>query len=87
MEKLKTLFKWSERVITYTFWFWVLETVAFLIIEGWHTKATHPIEIILDQIVSWGFIIWVVLLVSAIRELLRLASLVTLENYGNENND
>jgi len=87
MEKLKTLFKWSERAITYVFWFWILETVVFLLIEGWHTKATNPIEITLDKIVSWGLIIWVILLVSAIRELLRLATLLTVEKNGNENND
>lgn len=31
---------------------WLIETVAFLIIEGWHWKATHPVEIYLDECVS-----------------------------------
>lgn len=88
MDKLKFLFKWSERVISYTFAFWILETVAFLIIEGWHTKATNPIEITLDKIVSWGLILWVVLFVSALSELLRLVVTSVKEvKDGQDNND
>lgn len=30
---------------------WIVETIIFLIIEGWHWRATHPIEIYLDRCV------------------------------------
>jgi hypothetical protein len=32
--------------------FWAIETTIFLILEGWHLKATNPIEIRLDAISS-----------------------------------
>lgn len=39
------------------FVFWIIYTTIFLIIEGWHIKATHPVEIFLDKIVveMWRF--------------------------------
>jgi len=56
-KELKTLWKLAKK-----FWisgtiFWLLETIVFLIIEGWHYKATDPIEIYLDSIVleMWHF--------------------------------
>ena len=43
--------------LTYSIWkisviFWLLETILFLIIEGWHVKATNKIEIYCDNIVT-----------------------------------
>jgi len=56
-KELKTLWKLAKK-----FWisgtiFWLLETIVFLIIEGWHYKATNHIEIYLDSIVleMWHF--------------------------------
>ena len=56
-KELKTLWKLAK-----SFWiagtvFWIIETIIFLIIEGWHYKATNPIEIYCDEIVSnmWLF--------------------------------
>ena len=56
-KELKTLWKLAK-----SFWiaatiFWIVETIIFLIIEGWHYKATSPIEIYCDKIVSdmWLF--------------------------------
>lgn len=39
---------------------WIIETAIFLIIEGWHLKATHPIEKWFDKLVSgiWTFALW-----------------------------
>jgi type III secretory pathway component EscT len=59
-KELKTLWKVAKR-----FWisgtiFWVLETIIFLIYEGWHLKATNPIEKWCDKIVSgmWTSALW-----------------------------
>jgi hypothetical protein len=53
----KTLWKVAKSFWITGFIFWLLETIVFLIIEGWHIKATHPIEINCDNIVSymWEF--------------------------------
>lgn len=50
--ELKTLCKVAKYSWVLGFTFWLLETIVFLIIEGWHLKATHPIEIHCDKIVS-----------------------------------
>ena len=56
-KELKTLWK-----VARIFWlsstiFWIFETVIFLIIEGWHWKATHPVEVYCDGLVydMWEF--------------------------------
>ena len=56
-KELKTLWKVAK-----LFWFcgtifWIIETVIFLILEGWHYKATNTIEIYCDEIVLhiWKF--------------------------------
>jgi len=56
-KELKTLWKVAK-----SFWIsgtilWILETAIFLLYEGWHLKATNPIEIFLDKTVSemWTF--------------------------------
>jgi hypothetical protein len=55
--ELKTLWKLAKSFWILGFIFWLLETIVFLIIEGWHIKATHPIEIHCDKIVLniWEF--------------------------------
>jgi len=39
---------------------WIIETAIFLIYEGWHLKATHPIEKWFDRLVGgmWTFALW-----------------------------
>jgi len=39
---------------------WIIETAIFLIYEGWHLKATHPIELWFDKLVGgmWTFALW-----------------------------
>ena len=32
----------------------LIETIVFLFIDGWHFKPTHPTEILLDKILSYG---------------------------------
>ena len=50
--ELKTLWKIAKSFWILGFTLWLLETIVFLIIEGWHIKATHPIEIYCDEIAS-----------------------------------
>lgn len=59
-KELKTIWKLAR-----IFWIggtiiWLLETIFFLIYEGWHLKATNPIEIFFDKIVTdiWNFALW-----------------------------
>jgi len=59
-EELKTLWKLAKTLWIGATILWLVETIIFLIIEGWHYKATHPIEIYLDKVVSsmWNFALW-----------------------------
>ena len=59
-KELKTIWKLAK-----SFWIsgtlvWIVETIIFLIIEGWHYKATNPIEIWIDDLVGkiWNFALW-----------------------------
>jgi len=65
-KELKTLWKLAKRFWIGGFVLWILETVIFLIIEGWHIKASHPVEISLDKIVSgmWNFALWLTVITS-----------------------
>ena len=44
---------------------WIAETAIFLIIEGWHLKATNTIEIWFDKLVGdiWNFALWLTVLI------------------------
>ena len=56
-KELKTLWKLARQFWIVSFVLWIIETTIFIIIEGWHLKATHPAEIYIDSIVSkmWVF--------------------------------
>lgn len=58
-KELKTLWKLAKNFYIGGFVFWIIETIIFLIYEGWHWEATNPIEIYCDKIVSsmWNFAI------------------------------
>ncbi len=47
----KVIWNVTKRLFIIGFVFWLLETIVFLIIEGWHIKATNQIEIYCDEIV------------------------------------
>lgn len=51
-KELKTVWKFASLYWKGGFILWVLETVYFLISEGWHLRATSKSEIYLDSIVS-----------------------------------
>lgn len=66
-KELKTIWKLAR-----FFWIggtivWLLETIFFLIYEGWHLKATNPIEIFFDKIASdmWNFALWLTVVTCA----------------------
>jgi hypothetical protein len=56
-KELKTLWKLAKILWIGSFLIWGLETIIFLLIEGWHLKATNPIEIFIDKTVVnvWNF--------------------------------
>jgi len=64
-KELKTFWKVAK-----SFWIsgtilWIIETAIFLLYEGWHLKATNPIEIFLDKTVSeiWTFALYLTIFV------------------------
>ena len=49
---------------------WVVETVGFLIYEGWHIEATHNLEIALDKTVSFMITLALMFLILALYKFL-----------------
>ncbi len=58
--EIKTIWKVAKCTWIGSFVFWIVETLLFMIIEGWHYKATNPTEIYCDKIVTnmWTVAIW-----------------------------
>jgi hypothetical protein len=54
-KELKILWKVAKSFWIATTLFWIVETIIFLIVEGWHLKATSKAEIQCDSIVSYGW--------------------------------
>lgn len=52
--ELKTLWKVAKRFWIAGFIIWVVKTISFLIYEGWHHKATNPVEIYIDRLVGYN---------------------------------
>ena len=50
--EIKVIWKLAKIVWVSGFIFWAIETIIFLLIEGWHLKATSKIEIYCDSLVS-----------------------------------
>ena len=57
IKTLQKIWKIGETILDYTIVFWIMETIYFLIIHGWHWKAINDYEEICDSIVSLGFTI------------------------------
>jgi len=51
-KELKTIWKLAKSFWITATLIWIIETIIFLIIEGWHYKATNPIEIWIDGLVG-----------------------------------
>ena len=55
------IWAYTKRLSAWTILFWLLETIYFLIVEGWHWKATSKAEIVCDTIVNVAFNIVIIL--------------------------
>jgi hypothetical protein len=53
IEELKVIWNLAKSISKAGLLLWVFETTSFLVIEGWHFKATNPIEIMLDNCVKY----------------------------------
>jgi len=51
-KKIKTIWNLGVSFFIGGLMLWIVETGIFLIIEGWHYKATNPIEIWFDKCVG-----------------------------------
>jgi len=51
-KEIKTILKLAKIMWVAGFLFWTIETIIFLLIEGWHLKATSESEIYCDLLVS-----------------------------------
>lgn len=71
-KQLNTLYLLATVMLT----FWIAETVVFLLIEGWHWKATSSAEIYCDLIVAIMCFVLEVLFI--------LLALNTIESYIND---
>ncbi len=49
---IKSIWKFAKTFWIASFLLWIAETIIFLIIEGWHLKATNPVEVFLDNTVQ-----------------------------------
>lgn len=52
-KEIKAIWKLAKIVWKSSTIFWIFETLVFLIVDGWHYKATNPIEIFCDNTVSF----------------------------------
>lgn len=61
MTTVKKIWKWNGVLARSVTVFWILETLFFIGLEGWHTKANSPAEMICDKVVSVG--LWIIIFV------------------------
>lgn len=63
-KELKAFWKLAKKFWIAGFVLWAIETSFFLIYEGWHLKATNPIEIFLDKTSSsmCNFALWLTII-------------------------
>lgn len=52
VEETKTIWKLAKITWVSGTIFWAIETILFLIIEGWHFEAISPVEIFCDNLAS-----------------------------------
>jgi hypothetical protein len=61
---MKKIYKVAVIIMGLSLGFWFIETLYFLVREGWHYEATNKAEIICDKIfkisLNIGFIVWLV---------------------------
>lgn len=54
LETTVKAFRLMKKVVSITFSFWILETILFLLKDGWHLKAISEYEKNCDKIVDIG---------------------------------
>jgi hypothetical protein len=65
--KYKNIWRLSKTIALYTSIFWLIETIFFLIKDGWHLKAINEWEKTCDTIVKHSFnIVFVLFFISVI---------------------
>jgi len=50
---MKTTFIISKTLFSLSIWFWLIETIFYLLRDGWHYKPIHQDEIVCDTIAVW----------------------------------
>ena len=50
---MRTKFRISRFLFTGFFYAWIVETIVFQIIDGWHWKAISPAEKLVDNILGY----------------------------------
>ena len=63
---MKTTYKISLILAYLGMAFWLLETIFFLFVEGWHWKATSQAELICDKIVGYIMLLAYIFLIIAV---------------------
>lgn len=69
MEKLKKKWNRGFNWIICSLVFWILETIVFLCIDGWHIKPIRISELILKSLVDIGFVVGMYYIFSVIFEI------------------
>ncbi len=54
---MKTIYNISIRIMQISFAFWLLETIFFLFLYGWHWTASGKAEQTCDNVAVWGGIV------------------------------
>jgi hypothetical protein len=75
---MKRTYDLGASIIGITILFWLVYTVIFLFVDGWHTTAINPIEKMLDLItsISWNVGLFLILVPMGIK----LGEIVRREN-------
>ena len=66
VKNIKALNKLGIRIFWCGWILWALETIVFLIIDGFHQKPTHPVEEFLDTMTAAMMVMGVTLIFIAI---------------------
>lgn len=85
---MKTVYNISIKLMAAGLIIWVVETVAFLFIEGWHYTATNKTEVLLDQIsgtiIKIGFLLWLFVAAKILHIILQSLPPSNKSNQGNK---
>jgi hypothetical protein len=69
LKTIKTMQKFGISLFWYSWLTWLISTVTFLFIEGWHTLATSPVERGFDIAASVGMLLGFFILIKSMYDL------------------